>query len=191
LLPHLAGFDGFLSRSDVGLYDFAATILINPDDLVNTLVLYYIQSYRLHIILLLIAYAIGKGMSMQWTKEMKEILMSKSEIQDLSYAEIAKQMSEQFGVEFTKNACIGMSRRLGAARRPSPIIKSIIKNMHQPVTIYELGSGMCKWPLGKPYDRPPFMYCGKPTENLRPWCNHHHKRVFTRSTYGSAMTYRA
>jgi len=41
------------------------------------------------------------------------------------------------------------------------------------LTIYQLRDGSCRWPLGKTYDRPPFMYCGCPALLGRPYCAEH------------------
>lgn len=112
-------------------------------------------------------------MPLVWTEDMKETLI-RTAAEGLSYGEIAKQMTAAFGIEFTKNSLIGMARRLGVPRRP-PVIKQ-----DQPVLITDLEWGMCKWPLGETYDRPPYFYCGKTTGDIGvSWCKAHRKRVFT------------
>ena len=110
---------------------------------------------------------------MIWTEDMKQTLRELAG-QNIFYGTIAKQMSTIYGVTFTKGSVIGMARRIGVPRRP-PAIKPIINQ----ITIYDLEWGMCKWPLGEPYDRPPFMYCGRDTENSNSWCPVHCKKAFT------------
>lgn len=120
---------------------------------------------------------------MTWTEEMKKTLKTMAN-ENISYTNIAKRMSAVYSVTFTKGSVIGMAGRIGVPRRPSPI-KSVItgiraKLIHrEPVTIYQLGHGMCKWPMGEPYDKPPFMYCGKNTEDSCSWCPTHRKKAFT------------
>jgi hypothetical protein len=133
---------------------------------------------------------IEKEPSMQvvWTKEMKETLMKiASENPMMSYRDIAKRMSSVFGVTFTKNSLIGKARRLGVPQRP-PAIKPAVKK-DAPVTLYNLQSGCCKWPLGKFEDKPPYLYCGKDTGDISiSWCPVHCRKAFGKSIYGSATT---
>lgn len=122
---------------------------------------------------------------MIWTEEMKETLRTFAGYENFSYKDIAKLMTAEYGTEFTKNGCIGMARRIGIPRR-EPVIKPVIKPKE--FTIYDLEWGMCKWPLGEPYDRPPFLYCGKTTGNTgRSWCPMHCKQAFSSSSLPSRL----
>lgn len=111
---------------------------------------------------------------MIWTEEMKQTLRKFTGYKNYTYQEIAKIMTAEYGTEFTKNSVIGMAKRIGVPDRP-PVIA---KPKDAPVTIYELGWGMCKWPLGELSDTPPFMYCGKITGNGS-WCPIHRKKALT------------
>lgn len=110
---------------------------------------------------------------MIWTEDMKETLKEMAG-ENIFYGIIAKRMSAVYGVEFTKNSVIGMAKRIGVPRRPS-IIK---KPKSEGITIYQLEWGMCKWPMGQIYDKPPFMYCGKKTGGIS-WCPVHCRKAFT------------
>lgn len=126
---------------------------------------------------------------MIWTKEMKDTLRELAGYKNFSYKDIAKLMTAEYGEGFTKNGCIGMARRIGVPRR-EPVIKPVIKPKE--FTIYDLEWGMCKWPLGEPYDRPPFLYCGKPTGDIScSWCKTHCKRAFSSSSSSSFSSQRA
>jgi len=41
------------------------------------------------------------------------------------------------------------------------------------LTIYQLQRGDCRWPLGRTYQRPPYLYCGKQAVFERPYCGEH------------------
>ena len=124
---------------------------------------------------------------------------------DASFTAITKQMNEEFGVELTRNACIGKAHRLDLPRRFHPHVarktvakpaKKVIRmKIYQPpppppppprkpepftLLIAELESGDCRWPSGGPYDRPPFFYCGEPAILGLSWCKKHARKVFTR-----------
>jgi len=43
------------------------------------------------------------------------------------------------------------------------------------VDILGLASTNCHWPLGAVHDRPPYRFCGAPTEPDKPYCEHHAK----------------
>jgi len=43
------------------------------------------------------------------------------------------------------------------------------------VDILGLNSTNCHWPLGAVTDRPPYRFCGAPTEPDKPYCEHHAK----------------
>ena len=46
------------------------------------------------------------------------------------------------------------------------------------LTLTELGPRQCKWDVANPNVGEEYLFCGKPTEDLRPWCSHHHKLAF-------------
>ena len=125
-------------------------------------------------------------MKILWTEEMKQTLKKFADFENYSYTNIAKIMTAEYGVKFTKNSCVGMASRLGVPKR-EPVIK--IKPVIKPeeFTIYDLEWGMCKWPLGGPYDKPPFLYCGRNTENGTSWCPMHCKKAFNSSFYSSSF----
>ena len=115
-----------------------------------------------------------------------------------SFVEIAAQMSATFGLEISRNACIGKARRLELPMRhfdgqrvplakpakmvpkrpvrvdaPIPPPAAVEPEPEVGVSIYQLGNGVCRWPLGKMEDRPPFRYCGGPTPIEETYCATH------------------
>ena len=115
-----------------------------------------------------------------------------------SFVEIAAQMSAIFGLEISRNACIGKARRLELPMRASdgqrvPLARPAKTLAKKPVrvdapipppadvepepevgvSIYQLGNGVCRWPLGKMEDRPPFRYCGHDTPIEETYCAEH------------------
>jgi hypothetical protein len=56
-----------------------------------------------------------------------------------------------------------------------PLLRRRIKG--QPIDIYQLRYIDCRWPLGPPLAKPPFMYCGCPTEPGKVYCPAHHERA--------------
>ena len=120
-----------------------------------------------------------------------------------SFAEISRMMSEMFAMPITKNACIGKARRLGLPVRdpgkparvavmPRPTMVKASVRVDAPippepepaaapapgVDIYQLGSGVCRWPLGEVTDRPPYRYCGGHAPIEAPYCAKHHKAAY-------------
>lgn len=47
------------------------------------------------------------------------------------------------------------------------------------ISLAELGPGQCRWPHG---DRPPFVFCGAPVVEGRPYCPEHIKRMYAGRT---------
>jgi GcrA cell cycle regulator len=116
----------------------------------------------------------------EWTAMMEDTLIFLAS-EEVSYNQIARVMSNMYGMTFTKNSVVGKASRLGLPRR-EPAIKPPKPEQPAPVTIYDLEWGMCKWPLAQESDSPPYFYCGKPTDDLGcSWCEDHRKRVWTRS----------
>jgi hypothetical protein len=120
---------------------------------------------------------------MKWTEEMIETFKTlANEEPVISYGDIAKRMNKMFGMTFTKNSMVGKARRLKMLKRPAAIIKRDKRD--KPIMFEDLRDGMCKWPLGKVDDKPPFSYCGAATDGSS-WCAVHRKRVFNRSSFGT------
>jgi hypothetical protein len=115
----------------------------------------------------------------------------------LSFDGMASQMSAKFAVTITKNACIGKARRMGLPVR-GPIDKERVLKQPRPkmirlphkidapiepeletpaeaaepgISIYQLGSDTCRWPLGAMETRPPLRYCGCLCDIERPYCD--------------------
>src|SRR6478736_4595836 len=131
----------------------------------------------------------GTGNANLWSAAMVKRFRELHKKHDASFTSIAAQMSEEFKIELTRNACIGKAHRLDLPRRFQPRLtrkavakpakKKVIrmKIYPQPIpplppeprkpepftlAITELETGDCRWPSGGPYDRPPFFYCGEP-----------------------------
>jgi hypothetical protein len=121
----------------------------------------------------------------------------------LSYMEVAKIMSARFGLEFTKNGCIGKARRLKmpvktkvkgprVKKTPTPKVADPItpilkrRELGMKLTIEELREGDCKFPMAKASDRPPYFYCGQPAPIGSSWCKHHRAVVFGRPIGGDS-----
>jgi hypothetical protein len=114
-----------------------------------------------------------------------------------SFGDMAKQMSETFGIEITRNALIGKARRMELPMRKSdrprksgPV--SIQKRVIRPgrirkapplapidtlpgLTIYQLTSTTCRWPLGEVQDQPPYRFCGCMAQFEQPYCGKHRR----------------
>jgi len=117
-----------------------------------------------------------------------------------SFVEIAAQMSAIFQLEISRNACIGKARRLelpmrkdAGSRKPLPepakpvVIPRPVQvaapipppepapvEPEEGLSIYQLTSTTCRWPLGKVDDRPPFRFCGEAAPIEEPYCAKHH-----------------
>ena len=117
----------------------------------------------------------------------------------LSFSDMAAQISAKFAVTITKNACIGKARRMGLPvrasvggtrvlqqprpkmiRLPHKIDAPIEPELETPaeaaepgISIYQLASDTCRWPLGAVETRPPLRYCGCWCEIERPYCDEH------------------
>jgi len=137
--------------------------------------------------------------SLIWTADMARTLRRLHRDETLSFGAIAAQMSAQFGVTLTKNSCIGKARRMGLPvrgavdrerilkqprpkmiRLPHKIDAPIEPELETPaeaaepgISIYQLESCTCRWPLGAMETRPPLRYCGQWCEIERPYCDEH------------------
>lgn len=114
-----------------------------------------------------------------WTDKMKETLKVLGE-SGMSYGNIVKYMSATFNTTFTKGSVIGMAHRIDVPRREPPIPPIVKPPVDPRIKIEDLQYGMCKWPLGEHDDRPPYFYCGKPTEDFCSWCEEHKQRAYVR-----------
>ena len=122
-----------------------------------------------------------------------------------SFKQIAETLSHEFGIQLTKNACIGKARRLELEQRPrstpKPKPRAEKRTLNTPqlvprpavvtawrvetptltgcnrITIYQLRGGLCHYPFG---DKPPYAYCGNTTARGTPWCPHHERIVYPR-----------
>jgi hypothetical protein len=131
----------------------------------------------------------------KWTPEIQdafETLLGREE--NLTYAEIARRMSAQFGLAFTKNACIGQAYRTRQPQRPpkrqprrkvipmpdridAPILPKEARRLpgNRNLNILQLEYGVCKWPEGT---NPPYVYCGHPTRDGASFCPEHRNIVY-------------
>lgn len=76
---------------------------------------------------------------MQWTPQIQERLIElMASDPNLTYKQAAARMTAEFGMQFTKNSCIGKGRRLGIPPRPKP----------EPLNIYQLRDDLKKWMSG-------------------------------------------
>ena len=126
------------------------------------------------------------GAGAEWTEAMIARLRE-LHAQEEYFSDIARILSQEFGVELTKNSCIGKGRRLGLTARarvlpplprkgqnrggprklPAVLPGWVVEPPRLPggkITIYQLRAGLCHYPFG---DRPPYVYCGHTT---RPTC---------------------
>jgi len=125
--------------------------------------------------------------------------------QAMTMRAIAEQLSAEFDVKLTANACIGRKHRLSLPNRPTitdvrgkkPMEKA--NRSHTKVdapiapieaerfsdnalTIYQLRDGDCKFVLNDLMARPPFLFCGKAAvrEGV-PWCPEHYARCHVKA----------
>ena len=118
---------------------------------------------------------------------------------NLSMREIADRLAFEFEVELTRNAIIGRCRRVGLPTRPTgtprpPIIPAQRKpplRIDAPIvpepepvigrlTIYQLRHDTCRFVLGELADRPPYLFCGEPSNLGCSWCPTHYRTVYGR-----------
>lgn len=93
----------------------------------------------------------------------------------------------------------GMKARLDRVRQPGPVdAKPSDKRAllgkawtalpgSQPVSLIDLGPGLCKWPIGQ--DRP-YTFCGEPSGE-RSYCSHHAKLSVGQGTATERVAHRA
>ena len=113
----------------------------------------------------------------------------------LTYTAIAARLSVEFGIQITKNSCIGHGRRTGvpprqpprsyAGRRgrvlkprkpyvPKVRLSARFKAKRRPpvgqMPLEQLETNSCRWPFG---NDPPFLFCGDKTVGLASYCPTH------------------
>jgi hypothetical protein len=112
--------------------------------------------------------------------------------ENLSYEQIARKMTKDFGQTFTKNSCIGKARRMRMPpRAPKPYERTFGDRPRKPprpdqpiepvwpkhqkdgFTIYQLRDSDCRWIYAELMDDPPYSYCGKRTELGGSYCPEH------------------
>jgi hypothetical protein len=132
-------------------------------------------------------------MKIDWTHEIQDAFETLLGLEEaLTFKEIAKRLTDQFGLPFTKNACVGRAHRTRLPLRPErPKIHRTLKgkmmsiridapilppeaqrtpNGHD-LTIYQLHAGDCRYPSEG--DRPPYTYCGRPALEGLSYCPGH------------------
>ena len=140
---------------------------------------------------------------LHWTEHMIDRLTRLQRAGKLSFTEIAKTLSREFGVRLTKNACIGKARRLNLPMRKPVVVRKPKAEPQVPeiepetvphvrpawtvepptlpkasgrITVYQLQCGVCHFPFG---ERPPYAYCGN-SAFRGSWCPHHERVVYPR-----------
>ena len=109
--------------------------------------------------------------------------------------EIAQKLGREFDFPFTRNAIIGKMHRLCLPPRVKPITQPKPKKVYarkrkrkgagperivmkvqqpraqsdEPITIYQLGSGDCRYPSGNF----PFVFCGREQQEGSSYCPEH------------------
>ena len=86
----------------------------------------------------------------------------------------ANEIGKRMGV--SKNSVIGQAHRRGLPKRNSPLYTSKKPIPEKLLTLADLGSDQCRYPLGGPKERAEY-FCGKPTGGGS-WCSEHRKIVF-------------
>jgi len=122
----------------------------------------------------------------------------------LTSKQIAEKLGEEFKLDISRNAVIGYMRRNGLllhfepkykpgtkAKVKKPGDRMVKLRVDAPIapaeavrpaeagllTIYQLQTGDCRWPMAAVMDPPPFMYCGKPALFEKPYCKEHAKKA--------------
>jgi GcrA cell cycle regulator len=133
-----------------------------------------------------------------WTEEHIETLIRLWP--EFSASEVAAELSSLGGHFYTRNAVVGKANRLGLAKRDMPPIRSkkfaykepkprqppkqvLVKATPRPayvaptavtpknLSIMELTSTTCRWPIGDPRDG--MSYCGCQKSATDSYCAHH------------------
>jgi len=116
-----------------------------------------------------------------WTDEEVSFLR-KYWAEGRSASKIAKDLSEQFGRDLTRNAVITKADRLKLSEesRKEPSAPARIVSREQTVGGEEERSASvktCRWPFGEPGE-PNFSYCGKPVQKRSSFCSQHNEAAY-------------
>lgn len=124
----------------------------------------------------------------------------------MSFAQISADMNATFGTAYSRNACIGKAKRLGlkqsskpappprpkrerrqpqirAERRGPPLASVEYEAIecepinHIGVSIYELTTETCRWPIGTP-GHEDFCFCGNAPISGLPYCPGHSRLAY-------------
>lgn len=71
----------------------------------------------------------------------------------------------------------GIKRRQRAATAPAPIIPDAMAPISQRLSLLELNSATCHWPIGDP-SHPEFFFCGGKALPSLPYCAHHSRLAY-------------
>ena len=130
-----------------------------------------------------------------WTEYQMARLRALHADDKLSFDVIAEELSVEFRMEVSKNACIGKARRMGLPQRRRKSIPRATRKraleLHPPetapcvlprwkvidappapgghITLLQLDGNTCRWPHG---DRTPYLFCGAPTAG-KTYCAYH------------------
>lgn len=86
----------------------------------------------------------------------------------VSFAEMARRMTERFGMEYTKNMVLGKARRLGL---PIRVVREAPPR-RPPRRPFDFAGPACVWPIGHPTDAD-FRLCGDMPYGSKPYCAKH------------------
>jgi hypothetical protein len=126
------------------------------------------------------------------------------------FSQIADILNYEFGLQLTKNACIGKARRLGFKERPhvAPPLPRKGQNRKKrptPLPVEVIAPVLPGWQIEPPIladtsghitiyqlkegvchfpfgERAPYAYCGSTTRRGLSWCPHHEHVVYPRGT---------
>ena len=129
--------------------------------------------------------------------------------QQLSMSQMAEKLNAEFKTSLTRNAIVGRCRRLSLlcdgftplkrqlqhvtqtwrpkpmkifVRVDAPIVPEIAlvpESRGEGLTIYQLGFGDCRWPLGEvTAEAAVFSYCGTAAVEGRPYCGAHCRKAY-------------
>ena len=147
-----------------------------------------------------------------WTDEQSEALKAML-ASGISYSEIASELNERFGTQFSRNAACGKGFRLGVTapkrakaipkprlRKPqAPTVKPIprIDEIHlrcaeiepRHLTLDQLDSNDCRYPFGDG----PFTFCGRLNADGSSYCIEHFRlaTTYTRNNSDAVIAARA
>lgn len=120
-----------------------------------------------------------------WKEDAKAFLTELYRADDAgSFAVLAKKLNERFGTDYTRDAIIGVSKRMGLAGKPPassgnrlvPKVKESAALRCAEVTplnipFSDLGERECRYPYGDG----PYLFCGHPAQADSSYCPAHHR----------------